>query len=33
EVMGVIAKGLTDADIEVASGWYAAQRIRIEASP
>jgi cytochrome c553 len=33
EVMGVIAKAMTDADIEATSAWYAAQRIRIEASP
>lgn len=33
EVMGVIAKGLSDADIEVVAQWYAAQRIRIDTTP
>jgi cytochrome c553 len=33
EVMGVIAKGLGDADIDVLARWYADQRIRLESAP
>ena len=33
EVMGVIAKGLGDADIDVLAQWYAGQRIRLESAP